>query len=187
MSVARILYVLLFFVASWSAYYLYSQREAQTIQVAPNLELPMFSGTALKNTSYNEYGQRSHQIASSHLDHYAKSGDTIFENPTLAIYRDGEALEWKVSAKRAVLNDKQVLTLYDNVLMQNLLPDAGFDTLATAKLEINLANRDFRADQQVLLVGPQFETSGAAMQGNLQTNTATLYNKVQGRYETLTP
>ncbi|EKO5199957.1 LPS export ABC transporter periplasmic protein LptC [Vibrio vulnificus] len=187
MSFSRLICLLLFFVVSWSCYYLYGQREAQSVQVAPNLELPMFSGESLNNISYNSDGIRSHQISSSHLDHYAKSGDTVFENPSLVIYRDGDTIEWKITARRAVLDEEQVLTLSDHVRMQNLLPGASFEMLSTDKLEIDLSNRDFHADQQVLLIGPQFETTGEAMKGNLKTNTATLYNHVQGRYETLTP
>ncbi len=187
MSLSRIGYVILALITACSAYYLYGKHETKAVQVAPNLELPMFSGKKLSNTSYDSKGTRSHQISSSHLDHYAKSGDTIFEDPTLVIYRDGSTIEWRVTARRAILDDNQVLTLYDKVLMRNLLPGAAFDTMATEKLVIDFANRDFKAEQQVLLVGAQFETKGEAMKGNLELNTATLYNQVQGRYETLTP
>jgi lipopolysaccharide export system protein LptC len=59
--------------------------------------------------------------------------------------------------------------------------------MATRELLIDLTDRNFWADTQVLLVGPLFETKGQAMKGNFRDNVATLYNKVQGRYETLTP
>lgn len=59
--------------------------------------------------------------------------------------------------------------------------------MATDKILIHLDNRDFWADNPVLLVGPTFETKGEAMKGNFAKNIATLYNNVQGRYETLTP
>ncbi|QSA19732.1 LPS export ABC transporter periplasmic protein LptC, partial [Vibrio furnissii] len=49
MSFSRILYVILFFVASWSAYYLIDKEQSTAIQVAPNFELPMFSGKNLDN------------------------------------------------------------------------------------------------------------------------------------------
>ncbi|ASI95375.1 LPS export ABC transporter periplasmic protein LptC [Vibrio rotiferianus] len=187
MSFTRLLYLLLLFVVAWCGYYLLSAEQSDQIQVAPNLELPMFSGSGLENTTYAEDGVRSYVIRSSSLDHYAKSGDTIFEKPELMVYREGSVIEWKVTAKRAVLDEDQVLTLYDKVLMQNLLPEASFDTMATDKMVINLNNRDFKAEQQVLLVGPQFETTGGAMQGNLKLHTATLSEQVQGRYETITP
>ncbi|AXY00220.1 LPS export ABC transporter periplasmic protein LptC [Vibrio alfacsensis] len=187
MSLTRLIYVLLIFVIAWCGYYLLTPKNNDGLQVAPNLELPMFSGTGLENITYGENGVRSYIIRSTTLDHYAKSGETIFNDPTLMVYRDGSVIEWKVSAVKAVLDEDQILTLYDNVLMQNLLPDASFDTMATDKMVINLTNRDFKADQQVMLVGPQFETTGGAMKGNLNVHTATLTSEVQGRYETVTP
>ncbi len=74
MSLSRIVYVLLLFIASWSLYYLLGQEQDSKIQVAPNLELPMFSGENLENISYDEQGIRNYVITSIHLDHYAKSG-----------------------------------------------------------------------------------------------------------------
>jgi len=137
MSFTRLIYLLLVFVVAWCGYYLLTPKGNDAIQVAPDTELPLFSGTGLENITYGEDGVRSYIIRSNNLDYYAKSGD--------------------------------------------------FDTMATDKLVINLTNRDFKADQQVMLVGPQFETTGGAMQGNLKQHTATLTNEVQGRYETVTP
>ncbi len=187
MSLSRIVYLVLIFIASWSAYYLYSKYEAATEQVAPNMEMPQFSGQNLENTSYNKHGLRSHKIYSSHLDYYADSGETIFTNPILSVYRDGKEVEWRVTAHRAVLSKKQVLTLYDTVNVKNLLPDASFSTMTTDKLIINLASRFFRADNKVTIIAPHFETIGAELNGNFKFNKATLYNSVQGKYETLTP
>ncbi|CAM3075274.1 LPS export ABC transporter periplasmic protein LptC [Vibrio mytili] len=187
MSFTRLINLLLIFIVAWCGYYLITPRNDDTVQVAPDTELPMFSGTGLENITYGEDGVRSYIIRSTNLDYYAKSGETIFNAPTLMVYREGKTVEWKITATRAVLDEDQILTLYDKVLMQNLLPDASFDTMATDKLVINLTNRDFTANQQVMLVGPQFETTGGAMEGNLKQHTATLTDNVQGRYEIVTP
>ncbi len=187
MTLSRILYTILFFVASWSAYYLIDKEQTADIQVAPNMELPMFSGINLDNTSYNDEGVRSYVITSTHLDHYAQSGNTIFDAPILKIYREGTNQEWEITAKRGILSKNNVLTLYDDVIAKNLLDDSGFDKLTTTRMSIHLENRDFWADNPVDLNGPQFETHGQAMRGNFGDHSAVLYNHVQGRYETLTP
>ncbi|MFB9137551.1 LPS export ABC transporter periplasmic protein LptC [Vibrio sp. AK197] len=187
MSLTRIGYVLLVFVVCWCGYYLIERQESYDQQVEPNSELPMFSGQNLTNTSYNEEGIRSYVITSEHLDHFAKSGDTVFAQPVLKVYKEGDIHEWEVTADEGVLDKDHVLTLKGNVKAKNLLPDSGFDTLTTIELSIQLDNRDFWADNQVTLVGPQFETVGQAMKGNFADNTAVLYEHVQGRYETLTP
>ncbi|USD32252.1 MULTISPECIES: LPS export ABC transporter periplasmic protein LptC [Vibrio] len=187
MSLSRIGYLILAFVICWSTYYLFDKGKEYDIQVEPDTELPMFSGEDLVNTSYNEEGIRSYVITSVKLDHYAKSGNTFFDQPILKVYKEGTTQEWEVTADRGILGQDHVLTLYDNVLAKNLLPDSGFDTMSTDVLGIQLDNRDFWADNQVTLVGPQFETVGQAMKGNFAENNAILYKHVQGRYETLTP
>ncbi|MBU2897131.1 LPS export ABC transporter periplasmic protein LptC [Vibrio hepatarius] len=187
MSFSRIGYLILVFVISWSTYYLLERSQGYDIQVEPSTELPMFSGESLINTSYNEQGIRSYVITSVKLDHYSKSGDTIFDHPVLKVYKEGTTQEWQVTAERGVLDKDHVLTLYENVLAKNLLPESGFDTMSTDILNIQLDNRDFWADNQVTLIGPQFETVGQAMKGNFAENNATLYNNVKSRYETVTP
>lgn len=187
MSLSRIGYLILTFIICWSAYYLFDKQQGYDIQVEPDTELPMFSGEGLVNTSYNESGIRSYVITSVNLDHFARSGDTIFYQPVLKVYKEGTTQEWEVTAVRGVLSQDHVLTLYEDVLATNLLPDSGFDTLSTDVMNIQLDSRDFWADNQVIMVGPQFETVGQAMTGNFADNHATLYNHVQSRYETLTP
>ncbi|GLT18356.1 lipopolysaccharide export system protein LptC [Vibrio zhanjiangensis] len=187
MSVQRIGYLILAFIISWSAYYLIEKGRGYDIQVEPNTELPMFSGEDLTNTSFDEQGVRSYVITSDKLDHFAKSGDTIFDHPVLKVYKEGTTQEWEVTAEQGVLNKDHVLTLQTNVLAKNLLPDSGFDILSTDMMNIQLKSRNFWADNQVTLIGPQFETVGQAMKGNFADNNATLYNSVQSKYETVTP
>ncbi|MCE0494057.1 LPS export ABC transporter periplasmic protein LptC [Vibrio salinus] len=187
MSLSRIIYVLLFFVATWSGYYLLESQRQADIQVAPNLELPTFSGETLTNTSYSTKGIRNYVITSTHLDYYAKSGNTIFEKPILRIYKNGTVVEWKITAQRGILTDNKILTLYDNVIANNLLTDSSFDSMSTAKLSIDLVSRDFWTETKVKLQGQQFKTVGQSMKGNFADQNALLYNHVQGRYENLTP
>jgi lipopolysaccharide export system protein LptC len=54
-------------------------------------------------------------------------------------------------------------------------------------MSIKLENRDFWADNKVIILGPQFETQGDAMKGNFANHLAELYNKVNSKYETLAP
>ncbi|WP_194439453.1 LPS export ABC transporter periplasmic protein LptC [Vibrio fluminensis] len=187
MSLTRVGYLVLLIIIAASGYYLMRDQAKYDIQVEPDVELPVFTGQGLTNTSYSEQGLRSYVITSTRLDNYASNGETTFEQPVLKVYQQGSIQEWEITAEEGVLTKDQVLVLKTNVLGKNLLPDSGFDTLSTDTLSIQLDNRDFWADNQVTLVGPQFETVGQAMKGNFAENTATLYKHVQGRYETLTP
>ncbi|MCL9780877.1 LPS export ABC transporter periplasmic protein LptC [Vibrio sp. S4M6] len=186
MKLSRIIYTLLVFVALWSAYYLFDREQASNEQVAPNAELPMFTGDNIVNDSYNSNGVLSYIISSKHLEYYSNSGDTYFDHPILKIYRDGTVQEWQVTADKGILDKNHVLKLKQNVLAKNLLPKSAFDTFSTTELNIQVIKRDFWTDTPVTMVGPQFKTVGQAMKGNFGDHQAVLFNHVQGRYENLT-
>ncbi|USD64995.1 LPS export ABC transporter periplasmic protein LptC [Vibrio sp. SCSIO 43136] len=187
MNMPRPIYLILLFASCWSLYYLYGYDNTQTMQVKPDTELPMFSGRNLVNTSYNQAGLRNFEIRSKYLDHYAKNGDTIFESLRLDVFREGQQVEWTISADRGVLDKEYKLHLTGKVTIKNLLPEAAFDTMNTESLVIQLENKDFYANQPVKLFGPQFTTTGNAMRGNFDRNDATLFEQVQGRYEIKAP
>jgi lipopolysaccharide export system protein LptC len=187
MTLGRFPQLILFFIVCWSGYYLLVDSQSEVKQVTPDAELPIFTGRDVMNTTYNQSGVRNYRITSNYLDHYAKSGETIFENITLLIYREGDVVEWQVEADKGVLSDEQVLILSGDVIALNKLPNASFESLKTEKLEIELKSKDFKSDVQVTLLGPKFENIGQAMQGNLDSNNAVLYNQVHGIYETQTP
>ena len=56
MSFTRLIYLLLVFVVAWCGYYLLTPKGNDAIQVAPDTELPLFSGTGLENITYGEDG-----------------------------------------------------------------------------------------------------------------------------------
>ncbi|SON50655.1 LPS export ABC transporter periplasmic protein LptC [Vibrio tapetis] len=187
MTLPHPIYLLLFFVSCWSAYYLYDHNNKEVIQVVPDVELPVFSGRTLTNTSYNQAGIRNFEIKSKYLEHFSKNGETIFEQLKLSVFRSGHTEEWTVTANKGVMDSDYQLELTGNVLVKNVLPNSGFDTLSTEKLVIQLQSKDFHTNLPVTLFGPQFTTEGQAMKGNFDRNTATLFNQVQGKYETVTP
>ncbi len=111
MSLSRIGYLLAAFTLCWSTYYYLTNDKQSASQVSPSLEQPMFSGKHLNNTSYDESGVRSYVITSLSLDYYAKSGDTVFNQPVLKVFKAGSIQEWEITAKTGVLNKDHVLTL----------------------------------------------------------------------------
>ncbi|OEF28446.1 LPS export ABC transporter periplasmic protein LptC [Vibrio rumoiensis] len=187
MSLSKLTYLVLFFIASWSAYYLYEKSATDVDQVAPSTEAPMFTGSDLYNTSYDINGLRNYKIHSTSLEHYAQTGKTTFYQPRLIVYREGTIDEWVVTSDTGVLDKENVLTLNGNVVARNTLPDSSFDKLTTDTMQLNLKTKDFSSDTKVTMTGPQFINIGNAMKGNFDANVATLFNQVQGKYETLTP
>ncbi|CAM3019825.1 LPS export ABC transporter periplasmic protein LptC [Vibrio rarus] len=187
MTGSRIFQIVLVGVICLSGYYLLTNQEQQVIQVQPNKELPMFTGRFVTNTNYDLKGIRNYKITSEKLEHYAESGDTLFDNIVMYVYREGTIEEWQVVSDHAILDKNQHLTLKGNVIATNLQPDASFKTLTTDKMTIELDTKDFNSNDQVTLKGPQFVNIGQAMQGNLDKNEAELFNSVQGIYEKAKP
>ncbi|OBT17418.1 LPS export ABC transporter periplasmic protein LptC [Vibrio sp. UCD-FRSSP16_10] len=187
MTGSRIFQIVLIGIVCFSGYYLLVNQEQDVIQVAPNVELPMFTGRHVTNTNYDLDGIRNYKISSLKLDHYAQSGDTLFDNLIMYVYREGTTEEWQVVSDKAVLDKNNHLTLMGNVIATNLLPDASFETLTTNKMTIELDSKNFNSDVLVTLKGPQFVNTGQAMKGNLDDNTAVLFNHVKGIYEKAKP
>lgn len=187
MSLSKLIYTVLIFIASWSAYYLYEQSADEIEQVAPSLEAPLFTGQHLTNTTYDIEGLRNYKMYSVSLEHFAQDGHTVFHQPKLVVYREGSTEEWIVTADTAVLSKDHILTLQKNVVAHNVVEGSSFDRLTTDKMKIDLNSKDFSTDTKVTMVGPQFINIGNAMKGNFESNLATLFNQVQGKYENLTP
>lgn len=187
MSLSKLIYLLLIFVASWSAYYLYEQSATDSEQILPSAEAPMFTGTNLYNTSYDINGLRNYKIHSTSLEHYAQTGKTVFHQPKLIVYREGNVDEWIITSDTGVLNKDYELTLNGHVVARNTLEGSSFDKLTTEMMLLNLKTKDFSSDEEITMIGPQFINIGNAIKGNFDANVATLFNQVQGKYETLTP
>ncbi|MGX9418132.1 LPS export ABC transporter periplasmic protein LptC [Vibrio sp. RC27] len=187
MTFSRYLYIVLIGISGWLIYYINADNSQVDIQVTPDIELPAFSGSELSNTTYDPLGIRNYQIKSTSLEYYSTSGNTTFDAPILFVYREGTLVEWKITSKRGILAKDQVLTLYDDVVAENMLEGASFDTLKTEKLSIHLGTNDFWTDNDVVTKGPQFENFSHALKGNFNAQEAELYNHVQGVYENLIP
>ncbi|WP_261816058.1 LPS export ABC transporter periplasmic protein LptC [Vibrio gallicus] len=187
MTSSRIFQLVLVGIIVCSGYYLLTNQEQIKTQVKPDLELPTFVGHRVTNTNFDQNGTRNYLITSEKLEHFAEDGHTVFDNIVLYVYREGTTEEWQVVSDKGVLTKSQQLTLTGNVVATNLLPDASFETLETEKMIIELDSKDFNSDVQVTLTGPQFVNVGQALEGNLDTNKAVLFNHVQGIYEKAKP
>ncbi|MGB2078315.1 MAG: LPS export ABC transporter periplasmic protein LptC [Vibrio sp.] len=187
MNFKNLIYGLLICVIAISGYRLMQDDDAALVHIDDSQQAPEFTGKNLLNTTYDETGIRNYRIYSDQMEYFSKSGKSYFDSPKMYIYREGEVIEWKVTAKTGILDKEHNLVLSGDVLIDNQLPDASFDTLETESLTINLDSKDFSSNVKVTLQGPLFKNIGNAMKGNFDQNVATLSNKVQGYYEQTTP
>lgn len=185
MTLQRLLCALLIVICAWFGYYLLEDRFKGDVQVEPDAEKPLFTGSIVTNTAFNESGMRSYQIDSDYLEHFSVSGDTDFDKPVLWVYRDGDNTEWRISSNTATLDKDQVLQMTGNVRIFNLLPESIMKVMQTDTLRLDLITKDFDTADHVVITGTGFQNEGTGMNGNMDRSVATLLNNVKGRYEAL--
>ncbi|RYU69134.1 LPS export ABC transporter periplasmic protein LptC [Aliivibrio finisterrensis] len=186
MTLKHFFMAILLMVSSWSGYYLYYEYAQNNQQIAPDQQVPVFTGRDISNNNYDESGVRNYQIDAKALERFAKTGETNFTTPHLFVFKDGALKEWEIISDIGVLNKKHELNLSGNVIVKNLLPGAAFDTMTTDSITIELSTKDFSTEDVVNLVGPTFETTGVGMKGNFTSQQTTLLKNVQGIYEAFT-
>ena len=157
MTLQRLLYALLLIICVWTGYYLLESNWQADIQIEPDAEKPLFTGSEVSNTAFTESGIRSYQIDSDHLEHFSKSGDTDFVKPVLWVYRNGENTEWRISSNTARLDKHQVLQMTGNVRIFNLLPESAIKVIQTDNLRLDLISKDFDTQDHVVITGTAFQ------------------------------
>ncbi|PSW18467.1 LPS export ABC transporter periplasmic protein LptC [Photobacterium sanctipauli] len=185
MTLQRLLYVLLIAICAWTGYYLLDKHWQEDVQVAPDAEKPLFTGSSVVNTAFNESGLRSYQIDADYLEHFSNSGNTDFVEPVLWVYRDGTETEWRISSNTARLDKDHVLQMTGNVRIFNLLPESAVKVIQTDTLRLDLVSKDFDTPDHVTITGDAFQNEGTGMKGNMDRSIATLLENVKGRYEAL--
>ncbi|WP_120513418.1 LPS export ABC transporter periplasmic protein LptC [Photobacterium salinisoli] len=185
MTLNRLFCVVLVILCAWTGYYLLQKHWQQETLTAPDNEKPIFTGTGVKNTSYNEAGIRSYRIESDTLEYYNLSGNTEFQQPVIWVYKEGTESEWRISANHATLDKEHILQMSGNVRIFNLLPDSAINAIKTDTLRLDLISKDFDTPDPVTITGSAFQNEGIGMKGNMERSVATLMNNVKGRYEAL--
>lgn len=169
----------------YSAYYLLTQYYLQTdVQVKPSIERPLFTGTHVKSTNYNDQGIRSYELNSVHLEHYQQLDETHFSEPVLWTYREGIEQKWRVSSDFAVLKSNRILNMTGHVKIFNLLPDAQIKIINTEKLTLDLVTQDFWSNTPTDISGIGFRTQGERVKGNFGSHQMELIEQVNSTYET---
>lgn len=184
MILKRFCLLLLIGLCSYLGYYLFSQYYwKKDIQIAPNLEKPLFTAENVSSSSYSNEGIRSYKLNSIHLEYYEKLDETHFNEPILWTYKNGIAQEWQVSSNFAVLKGDNILNMIGQVKILNLLPDAQIKTVNTERLTLNLTTQDFWSETDTDILGVGFQSNGKRVKGNFGSHQMELIEQVNSKYE----
>lgn len=184
MNLTKLAWLLLLMCSASCGYYIYTQIDGQKEQqVAIDETKPLFTAKDITTTSYNLDGVRSYTLNSAFLEHFTNTDETHFSQPLLHTFKQGITQEWRVTADKAVLKDKHILQMTGNVQIHNLLPTTQLKSIATDEVTLNLSNRDFWINSDVLILGVSFSTRGKRGQGNFDSQHMELMEQVKTVYE----
>jgi lipopolysaccharide export system protein LptC len=133
---------------------------------------------------YNEQGELAADITSLKATHYTLDNRISFAQPVLTLApADTETLT-RVTAGAAELKvDDKLLTLHDDVLMEQLSPQGVvLTTLHTQTLKYDQEQHFISTDQLVTITRDNAEIQATGLEAWLDLKKMTLLSKVTGRY-----
>lgn len=131
-------------------------------------------------TAMDENGKPDYILNGSRLQRFKGSKNTEIKQPVLQLL--GENRQWKVSADKAIINDRnETLRLIDNVVMQqqNIEPAV---IIRTHKLLINSSTQITQTQAQVDITQGKSRIKSKGMIFNNITSELRLLSNVNGYY-----
>lgn len=133
---------------------------------------------------YNEQGELAADITSLKATHYTLDNRISFAQPVLTLAPTDNDTLTRVTAGAAELRvDDKLLTLHDDVLMEQLSPQGVvLTTLHTQSLKYDQAQHFISTDQLVTITRDNAEIQATGLEAWLNLKKMTLLSKVTGRY-----
>lgn len=149
----------------------------------PPLYQPDFIAEGLQSSAFDAQGRLTHKIRAARMEYFTELEMTTLAEPVLQAYpADGQAL-WQIAASEGILTDQNQVVLQKGVKIQNLGHNQYFSELETSQLELDLNTQQVSSDRLVTIKGPQYDLQGNGMQGDLNSQTLTLLDKVHAVYQ----
>lgn len=148
-----------------------------------NPDEPTYIMTTSKSLVYSPDGQLNYQLISGQASFYEADQLSWFKTPVLKVYDQDNNPIWQLQADRARLTQNKLLYLYDHVVLEALSKDSRLQRVTTDSAVIDLTSQDINSDDEVVLTGQGFTSTGLKLRGNLRNKTARLLEKVNTSYE----
>ncbi|MFC0309551.1 LPS export ABC transporter periplasmic protein LptC [Gallibacterium trehalosifermentans] len=162
--------------------WLYSLQQTDVPLLSKKDSDPEYIAQQMTTTVYGPTGLVQYQAESAHVA-YFNDDRAIFTQPILYIYDENNVKIWQLQADKAILTNKDNLTLQGNVKLQSLQKNSKLQKIDTEKAFVNLTTQDITSDTMVRLTGLNFTSNGKVLDGNLQKQLATLKEQVKTYYE----
>lgn len=142
-----------------------------------------------KNAStqyFNDDGSLSYTFKSSKLSHFRPSDNptesyTSVESPDIVVYDDIKP--WHIFADNGQVDADRVITLNNNVRLEQIAEDAITSTLTTSELVLNAEAKLAYTDKAVTIETHLGEVTAVGMRANMTNRNIKLLSKVRGRHK----
>lgn len=134
---------------------------------------------------FNEDGSLSYTFKSNKLSHYRPNNDprqsyTDVEGPDILVYDD--VAPWHIYAESARISADRVITLRENVRLEQQTNEHFLSTMTTSKLVLNSEQKLAHTDEAVTIKSHLGEVTAVGMRANMSNKNIKLLSKVRGRH-----
>lgn len=153
-----------------------SERDMEAFAVARNASTHFF----------DETGDLSYTFKSKKLSHYrptdnAEDSYTSVDEPDIIVFSD--ASPWHMRADTARVSADQIITLSQNVKLEQHSPEAGITKMATSELVLDVENKRAYTSKTVTIDSPLGEISAVGMEADMSQRRVKLLSQVKGRHK----
>ncbi|WP_018692468.1 LPS export ABC transporter periplasmic protein LptC [Algicola sagamiensis] len=145
---------------------------------------PDFVAEDLSSTIYNVKGLPVHKVKAQRMEHYGRSGFTMFYKPEHTIFPTNKKVPWTIQAEEATYYPNEKITLEKNVVIETLDRDKRTTTIKTNYLEISLKNNTMSSTDKVVIQGSQFRISGKGFFANIEKESMEIHKHAKTVYFT---
>lgn len=166
-------------------YYYYQKGDDRVERSPADLStMPIYQSDAMVTNVYDLSGEISYKIESAHVKYFDNSDYTEFDLPNVTLYDENHVTTWKIKAKKATLTNDKLIYLYQDVQLDNLVPDAQLQQVKTDNALVNLNTQHVTSKDPVFLKGIGFYSTGIGLDGDLQAKTADILENIKTYYKT---
>lgn len=144
---------------------------------------PTYSTQHTLTVVYDPNGKLSYKLMANNIEHYATQQLSQFYYPVLTTFDHNGMPTWSIRASKALLTNKNILSLDGNVEINSLSKLSQLERITTDTAQVDLNTQDVSSDNEVTFYGTNFTSHGLKMRGNMRTKTARLLDKVNTYYE----
>jgi len=163
------------------------------IYIIPKVQTPSFiehhpsyiADNVLSN-HYDDSGFNDYRIVADKMTSYPDDDITLFESPRVIIYvKEAETdivTVWQLSSTKGTLQNKSILLLSDDVMIENLTKNQLIQKMFTDKAIVMLDKKEIISESKVTWEGPQIKQQGVGMWVSMVTDEMKLHSNIKAVY-----